>query len=76
MSERISTSGFIIAYTSHSAALFDDGVETMEITWDVKMITGVEEWLQQNMAGRYTVDDKYFYFEDEADAVAFKLRWV
>lgn len=77
MTEKVSIDGFVLAYHSeHSAALFDDGADTMEVTWTVNIIPEIEEWLDKNVTGGYTVDDKFFYFEHDEDAVAFKLRWA
>ncbi len=33
------------------------------------------EWLFDNVEGKYLVDGKYLYFQNDEDAMAFKLVW-
>ena len=33
-------------------------------------------WCEQNCVSKWSVNSSHFYFEDQADATAFKLKWV
>ncbi len=38
-------------------------------------IDDMTEWCNENCSGLYRRDDVTFYFEEEADMIAFKLCW-
>lgn len=74
---KVPTGNLVHFHTANIKALFDDGAEgEPEAVWNLKIDSEVKNWLDQNFMGQYTVDDKFFYFDREEDAVAFKLRWT
>ena len=75
--KKVPAGGLVYFHTANIKALFDDGAEDEpEAVWNIKINPEVKKWLDQNFMEQYTVDDKFFYFDNEADAVAFKLRWT
>ena len=63
------------------------GWEINEIFYDIKneIKNPINKWIKQNLKGDYTSKEPYehndgvciwkFWFENEEDAMAFKLRW-
>lgn len=33
-------------------------------------------WVFENVKGRFIIDDGHIFFENDEDAMAFKLRWL
>ena len=52
------------------------------ISYDDSFTVGIREWIIENVKNDWAVDGWSgvafctLYFEDEGDAVAFKLRWI
>jgi len=52
------------------------------ISYDDSFTVGVREWIVENVKNNWAVDGWsgvvgcFLYFENEGDAVAFKLRWI
>lgn len=36
----------------------------------------VYNWIMENISGKWEMVDKGFCFDDDTDAMAFKLRWI
>ena len=73
--KRVPIGNLVHFHTAHPEALFDDGTGE-SVVWNPVIHVEVKEWLDENVEGKYKLEEHFFQFDDIEDAVAFKLRWT